>query len=171
VTRHIILIGLSGAGKSAAGREMAALLGCPFRDLDDDIVASAGLAVADIFRTHGEPAFRRLERDAMEHAVGTAPHVVAAGGGWAAQPGNLEGVLDVALIVYLRCAPETAAARLGEARDRPLLVPDPATALRAQLRARQASYERAHAVVDTDERSPRDVAEAVVALARRSGGW
>lgn len=169
--RHIILIGLSGTGKSVAGREVAALLGCPFRDLDEDIVASTGLAIADIFRTRGESAFRNLERDAMARALGTAPHVVAAGGGWAAQRGNLERVLDAALIVYLRCAPETAAARLGEARDRPLLVPDPLTALRAQLRAREGSYERAHAVVDTDECGPRDVAEAVVALARRSGGW
>jgi shikimate kinase len=171
VTRHIVLVGLSGAGKSAAGRAVAALLGCAFRDLDEDIVAATGLAIAEIFRTRGEAAFRLLERDAMDRACRATPHVVAAGGGWAAQGGNLERVLDVALIVYLRCAPETAAARLGDARDRPLLAPDPLTALQAQLGARRASYERAHAVVDTDGRGVRDVAEAVAALARRSGGW
>jgi shikimate kinase len=97
--------------------------------------------------------------------------VVAAGGGWAAEPGNLAQVLDRALIVYLRSAPETAAARLAGAPDRPLLADGVLAGLRAQLAVRSGCYERAHAVVDTDGRSISEVAEAVAALARTKGGW
>jgi len=171
VTRHIILIGLSGAGKSVVGRELARLLDCAFRDLDEDIATRAGTSVSEIFRWRGEGTFRSLERDAMERALGAMPHVIAAGGGWAAQGGNLDRVAEVAFVVYLRCSPDTAATRLCGATDRPLLVQDPLTSLQAQLAVRRTHYERAHAVVETDELTAAEVATRVAALARSSGGW
>lgn len=171
MSRHVILIGLSGAGKSAAGRAAAHLLGCAFRDIDDDVVRGSGLSISELFRRHGEPAFRARERDAIERALAAAPHLVATGGGWAAEPGNLERALDVALVIYLRCPPETAAARLADVTDRPLLAGNTLAALRSQLAARAAFYERAHAAVDTDGRGIDEVAQAVAALARTTGGW
>lgn len=171
MTRHLILIGLSGAGKSVVGRETARLLECPFRDLDEDVAARAGMSITEIFGRRGEAAFRSLERDAMERALGALPHVIATGGGWAAQGGNLDRVAEVAFVVYLRCSPDTAATRLSGATDRPLLVRDPFDALQAQLATRRAFYERAHAVVETDDQTPTEVAAAVAALARSSGGW
>jgi shikimate kinase len=171
VNRHVILVGLSGAGKSAVGRETARLLDCPFRDLDDDIVRRSGMTIPELFRRHGEADFRVRERDAMERALGTPAHVVAAGGGWAAEPGNLERVLDVTFVVYLRCTPEVAAARLAATTDRPLLAGNALEALRGQLAMRAAFYERAHAVVDTGDRGIEEVARAVAVLARTTGGW
>lgn len=171
MTRHLVLIGLSGAGKSTVGREAARLLGCPFRDLDDAVAHTAGLPVPAIFRQRGEPAFRDLEREAMDRALQEPPHVVAAGGGWAAQPGNLERAAPVAFVIYLRCTPETAARRLGEASGRPLLGSDPLGALREQLAGRETFYERAQEVLDTDDQSPAEVGAKIAALARTSGGW
>jgi len=37
MTRHLVLVGLSGSGKSSVGRRVAALLDRPFRDADDEI--------------------------------------------------------------------------------------------------------------------------------------
>jgi shikimate kinase len=171
VSRHVVLVGLSGSGKSSAGRGAARLLGCAFRDLDDEVARESGMTVAEVFAREGEAAFRVRERDAMDRALAAPAHVVAAGGGWAAEPGSLEGARDRALIIWLRCAPETAAARLVGAVDRPLLASGTLPALRAQLEARGGFYERAHAAVDTDGRTIGEVAEAVAALARTSGGW
>lgn len=171
MSRHVVLVGLSGSGKSSAGREAARLLGCAFRDLDEDVSRRSGTSIPELFRREGEAAFRTLEREAMADALAARPHVVAAGGGWAAEPGNIEQVLDRTLIVYLRCAPETAAGRLAGATDRPLLAAGALPALRAQLGVRRGCYERAHAVIDTDGRGIADVAQAVAALARTTGGW
>jgi shikimate kinase len=171
VSRHVVLIGLSGAGKSAVGRAAARLLHCAFRDLDDDIVRRSGMAVPELFRRHGEAEFRMREREAMERALVAPAHLVATGGGWAAEPGNLERTRGVALVVYLRCTPETAAARLGGSTDRPLLAGDALEALRAQFAVRAGFYQRADAAVDTDGRGIEEVAEAVAALARTNGGW
>ena len=169
--RHVVLIGLSGAGKSAVGRETARLLDCAFRDLDDDVERQCGRTIPEIFRRDGEAHFRMRERDAMRQALVTPAHVVAAGGGWAAEPGNLEQALETALVIYLRCAPEIAAARLAGVTNRPLLAGDVVAALRGQLGVRGAAYERAHATVDTDRRSVAEVTEAVAVLARTTGGW
>ena len=50
------------------------------------------MPVDRIFGEFGEPRFRELEREAMADAAGRSePSVMAPGGGWAAQPGNLEG--------------------------------------------------------------------------------
>jgi shikimate kinase len=171
VKRHVVLIGLPGAGKSAAGRLVALALGCPFCDLDARIVADAGMTIAEFFAHHGEGAFRDAERVALDRELAGPSQVIAAGGGWAAQPGNLERARERAVTVYLRCAPETAARRLAGTEDRPLLAGDPVGRLRLLATERAPFYQRADATVEADDRTAQEVADAVVALARSVGGW
>jgi len=171
VKRHVVLIGLPGAGKSSAGRLAARTLGCPFCDLDDRVVAATGTTIAELFARDGEAAFRDAERTAFDRALAEPPQVIATGGGWAAQPGNLDGARDRAITVHLACAPETAGRRLAGTRDRPLLAGDMAARLDRLAVTRAAFYERAEATVATDDHPPGEVAAAVVALARSAGGW
>ena len=58
-----------GCGKSSVGRELSELLCCPFMDLDDAIVESAGRSIPEIFATEGEPAFRQMELEALKEMV------------------------------------------------------------------------------------------------------
>jgi len=171
VSRHLILIGLSGAGKTTVGAHVAVLLGTRFRDLDADIAAATGRDIPTMFREQGEAAFRDVERVAMAQALDDAPHVVAAGGGWAAQPGNLASAAGRALVVLLACTPEVAAERLTGVADRPLLQGDSAGALRALAQARAPFYARADVTVETVGRSVEEVAREVAALARSRGVW
>lgn len=168
--RHVVLIGLPGAGKSAAGRVAAGLLGAGFTDLDQAVVLETGRSIPELFAHPGEAGFRALERAAMERALTLASQVIAPGGGWAAQPGNLDAAAG-AFLVHLRVSPEVAAGRLAEDRDRPLLQGDPYHRLEQLWRERERFYRRAEAEVDTDAMSPVLVAEAVAALARRNAGW
>ena len=63
--KHLVLIGLMGAGKTTVGRQCARQLRREFVDTDDVVVALARMPVEDIFRTGGEPSFRDLERKAV----------------------------------------------------------------------------------------------------------
>jgi shikimate kinase len=171
VSRHLVLIGLSGAGKTSVGARVAVLLGTRFRDLDADIATAAGRDIPTMFHEQGEAAFRDAERAAMARALDEAPHVIAAGGGWAAQPGNLASAADRALVVLLACTPEVAAERLTGVADRPLLRGDSASALRALAVARAPFYARANVTVETVGRSVEEVAREVAALARSRGAW
>jgi shikimate kinase len=169
--RHVLLVGLPGAGKSTVGALAASRLAAPLEDTDQTIVERSGRSIPALFAGPGEPAFRALEREAVEGALSRAPRVIAAGGGWAAEPGNLEAAAPRALIIYLSCAPETAAVRLAGADPRPLVASDPVPRLRELLAGRRRFYERADVSVETDGRLAAAVADEVVALARSRGGW
>lgn len=77
----VYLVGFMGCGKSTVGRVLARELGCDFIDLDDRIVASAGMSIADLIEQKGEPFFRELETEELGKVSKGLKAVVALGGG------------------------------------------------------------------------------------------
>ncbi|MCX8528368.1 MAG: AAA family ATPase, partial [Candidatus Nanopelagicales bacterium] len=57
----VVLVGPPGAGKSTVARALGRRLACDVIDTDTRIEASAGMSIADLFVTEGEPAFRARE--------------------------------------------------------------------------------------------------------------
>lgn len=171
--RHIVLVGLPGAGKTTIGKLAAAALNAPFVDLDVAIEQRAGKSIARVFAEDGEVAFRALERSEMEAVLSAPPRVIAAGGGWAAQRGNLEAVASRGLTVYLSVAPELAAERaLPSADSRPLLSGGDAVGRMGEIfSARRSFYERCEVTVPAEPNDPRTVAKEVCNLARSLAGW
>ena len=162
----MLLVGFMGSGKTTVGRELAAKLGWSFVDFDDAVTSSAGMSVAEIFRVHGEDHFRALEAEAGRRLLERKRVVLAAGGGWAAAPGRLEGVPAGTATFWLRVSPDEAIRR---ARDqpglRPLLVGDDASDRAARLLAeREPRYARAAFAVDTDGRSVDDVTTEILGI-------
>jgi shikimate kinase len=169
--RHLVLVGLSGSGKSTIGPLVAASLDTHFTDVDRVIERATGLPIVDLFAEEGEPAFRARERQAVLDGLLLPPHVLAPGGGWAAQPGTLDDTADRVMTVYLRVTPDEAARRLNGMADRPLLAGGPAAAgLRRLLGEREGAYRRADVTIDAGG-DPEAVADAVIAAAREKGGW
>lgn len=150
----------------------ARLLDASWCDLDQRITASTGRSIADIINMDGEAAFRVLERTAMAQAIGEAPQVIATGGGWGAEPGNLAAVSGRALVLYLSVDPGIAAFRLAGNRDRPLLTGDSiALQLHATLARREAWYRLADLEVPAGNAPPEAVAAGIATAARQYGGW
>jgi shikimate kinase len=114
----IVFIGPSGAGKSRLGKRVARLLGVPFADSDRMIVAEHG-PIAQIFRDHGEPHFRALERETVHRAL-QSDGVLSLGGGAVLDPDTQEE-LSRHRVVYLTISPEAVARRLAGDTDRPLV--------------------------------------------------
>ena len=170
--RHLVLVGLPGCGKSAVGRQVAEGLGAPLFDIDSLLVREMGMPVEQIFGMVGEQRFREMEQKAVLAAVAAEePAVIVPGGGWAAQPGQMHGAREFALLIYLRCPPRTAAKRAEEGDLRPLLVgPNPVERMRKLLDLREPFYKLADFEVAADGRIE-EVSAGVVDLARRHGGW
>lgn len=170
--RHIVLIGLPGAGKSTVGRLVAERLQAGFVDIDSILIRKEGKPIAMIFAEKGEPAFREMERKEVEAALANQPAVIVPGGGWAAQPGQLDGAKAHGYFVYLKARAEVAAGRAEPSGTRPILLgDDPVERMRALYKERDPYYSRADATVLTEAKSAEKVAEEVVRLAQTAAGW
>jgi shikimate kinase len=161
-----VLVGPPGAGKTTVGTLVAGRLGVPFRDTDADIEERAGRPIPDIFVEDGEPAFRALEAESVAAALGSYPGVLALGGG-AVMNEATQARLAGHTVVYLSVGVAAAAARVGLNRDRPLLLGNVRSRLKALLEERVPTYEKvATAIVRTDGRSPDEVAADVLEAIR-----
>jgi shikimate kinase len=170
--RHIVLVGLPGSGKSTVGKLVAEALGASLIDIDGLLVREMGMPIIQIFGMLGEPRFREMEREAVKAAQARDPCVIVPGGGWAAQPGQLEAAKQSSLVVYLKCQPGTAAKRSEQGEARPLLAGgDPVQKMKQLLDEREPFYRRADHEVNTENHPPEAVAAEVMALARQHGGW
>ena len=79
--RQIVLVGLSGVGKSSTGAILADRLGWPLIDTDDLVTQSEGRTPAELITEEGEPAFRKIEESIVAQASKRVPAVIATGGG------------------------------------------------------------------------------------------
>lgn len=172
---RLVLVGMMGSGKTTVGRLVAARLGVSFADSDEEIETSTGQSVSDLFSVQGEPAFRHRESEVLGALLGPdGPLVIAAGGGSVLDRGNRTRMRREATVAWLRTSVGTLTDRVGTGEGRPLLAGASAGKLSEICRKRAWLYESvADFVVDTDDRSPDDVADAVVAAlvatpARRS---
>jgi shikimate kinase len=128
--------------------------------MDREITAEAGRSVAAIFRAEGENGFRRREQLVGERLQRVDRVVISSGGGWPCVPGRLEGLAPGTLTIWLQVSPDEALRRISRSRTRrPLLeVEDPAAAARELLAGREEFYGRADWAVETDGRTPTEVA-------------
>lgn len=176
--RHLVLVGMMGAGKSSVGRRLALRLGRPFVDTDHLVEERSGRSVGDIFSTDGEAAFRVLEAQVVRDALGSDPWaVIAFGGGAVLDPENRTRARAAGLVVWLRAEPRDLARRVAAAQGRsggsarPLLAAggsSPAAIIEALAAERAEAYRAAaHLTVETTGRSPSRVASAILAEA----GW
>lgn len=165
----IALTGFMGSGKTTVGRLLAERLGWRFVDLDSRIVDRAGLPIVDIFKSHGEPAFRAFEMEMLDRAVGEAieqdrPALIALGGGTLTRPENLARLRQAgAMLVWLDCPVEELLLRCAGMTDRPLFIDE--AGFRRLYDERRPLYAQAEYRVEAVT-EPVRVVERILALVR-----
>ncbi|NPA95345.1 MAG: shikimate kinase [Thermodesulfobacteria bacterium] len=164
----ILLIGYRATGKTAVGRELSRMLGCPFRDLDQLIEKEAGKGISDIVEEEGWDGFRKRERQLFkEMADNPKKFVLACGGGAVLHEDVMEQFRKKAAIVWLKAPIETMLKRMrsdkNTPRTRPSLTKMDAKEEMIQVyKERKPLYEKyAHIVVDTTDKSPFQIAQEI----------
>ena len=162
-TLNVVLTGFMGTGKTTVGRILADRLGCGFVDTDEVIESRAG-PIHEIFERDGEEAFRDMERSVARELADRRGLVIATGGRMMLD-GECAACLEPTAEVFcLTAGPDIVIERIGDTAGRPLLAGrDASERVRELLEERAEGYAR-FASVDTEGRSPDEVADAVMSL-------
>jgi shikimate kinase len=165
--RRIVLTGFMGSGKSTVGPLVARRLGWNFIDVDDVIEAEAGATIAELFRRHGEAAFRERERATIESLAAADSLVLALGGGAIEHPATRSLLITApgTLLVHLEVKLATTLTRCrGTERIRPVLADQ--VNLESRYQRRLPLYREAHVSIAVDALKPRQVVDAILRAAR-----
>ncbi len=168
VPRTIVLVGLMGAGKSALGRRLAALLELLFVDADTEIEVAAGCSIAEIFERHGEPAFRDGERRVIERLLKDKVCVLSTGGGAFMDSRTRQLVAERGISIWLRAGLDVLLSRTARRNDRPLLNNgDPRGTLMRLMKERHPIYAEADITVDSADSGLEETTRRVVEALQR----
>lgn len=166
--RTVALVGLMGAGKTTVGRRLAHVLGVAFKDADAEIATAAGQSVPDIFAAHGEPEFRRGERQVIARLLAEPPHVLATGGGAFMDAATRALLKERAISVWLKAPLDVLMKRVARRDDRPLLKEDdPRAVMQRLIEVRYPVYAEADITIETGV-GPHNSAVAAIVSALRT---
>lgn len=164
----LVFIGFMGAGKSTVGKLLAARLGCPFYDLDQEIARVHG-PVAEIFSIMGESGFRAVEHHQLNRLLPSLPRptVLSLGGGAYMQPANRELLgRHRATVIFLDAPFELVTSRLSHSLNQRPLARDPEV-LRRLYEQRRPVYQQADYTLRSTPEEPSLLVNELVRLVER----
>lgn len=134
---NIILIGLSGSGKTTVGKMLSEKINREFFDSDLEIEKSQGQSINEIFK-NGEECFRNLETETLKTLLDKENIILASGGGIVERACNLDLLKDH-YVIFLDRSVEDILKDLDES-TRPLLKDKPYENLKTLSDKRREKY-------------------------------
>ncbi len=123
--KNIILIGMSGAGKTTIGIAVSHKLKKPFVDVDAYIEKKCDMTISKIFERYGEEHFRKLETEAIQYLCDNYKNtIISTGGGAVLNASNMKNLKKSGVVVYVQRSVESILSTLN-AKKRPLLAANP----------------------------------------------
>ncbi len=165
---NLYLVGYRCTGKTSVGRLLSDAMGWTFVDMDNELVAEAGIPIEDIVNSRGWKYFREREAQLLEKLSQATKQVISAGGGIVTVPENVATMRGSGKVIWLHASPATIAERMeadiDTARQRPPLHGNDSLAEIEEVFAeRLPLYDEAmHLQVETDGLSQREVAEHIL---------
>lgn len=139
------------------------MLSVPLVDIDHEIEKACGVSVKEIFEMHGERYFRDVETEMIRKVSHRQGIIISTGGGAVLKEENIRALKEQGIIFCLTASPETILRRTCMNSDRPLLnVPDPEAKIVELLEARMPYYVKAGVMIDTEGKTPLQIAEEIV---------
>ena len=159
-----------GTGKTAVGRRLAMLLNMELIDVDTEIEKSQQMTINEIFRQFGEPGFREIETEMIQKLSERKDVIISTGGGAVLKQKNVDALRKQGVIICLMASPQTILKRTSHNSNRPLLkVEDPFEKIKELLNFRKPFYEKADILIDTEDKTPLQIAEEIIDKIKDSG--
>jgi shikimate kinase len=173
MTRHIILIGYRGTGKTSVGKRIAEKLKLPFYDTDQIVTGHIGKTIKAWVEERGWDSFRQEEKAVIKGIISKGPGIISLGGGAVMDPENREILKSRGPIIWLTADVVTILTRMKSDPNHidnrpPLSEKDWENETREILAQRSPVYrELSDFSVDTEGKTFEAIAEELVALIRK----
>jgi len=160
-----------GSGKSSVGKKLAAVLGIPFKDIDDEIEKQEGISIPRIFSEKGEIYFRKVENIVLQSILKkTDSFVLATGGGTPCYGDSMKLILEQEDVtsIYLKPSLDTLVKRIIlEKENRPVVAhlkteEELNDFIRKHLFERAYFYNQAALIIENGEESVKETVEKII---------
>lgn len=161
----LVLLGVSGAGKSTVGRLLSEMLDRPLCEADDYVMSESGMSVAELVIA-GDPRLDALRRQAAARVLSACGAIVTLGASQIEDPDTLCRIQQAksqgTRVVELRADIADIARREGMNRPRSLALGAPRAMLARMIRTLEEHYAHvADSSVDTSGVTPHEVASLI----------
>lgn len=165
MNKNIVLVGLSGSGKSTIGKILKEKNNYQLIDTDEKIEKMENRTINDIFAEDGEEFFRNLETKISKDLQNVNSSIISTGGGIVLRQENIGYLKTNGMIFYLKTSPEVLVKRLSGDSTRPLLKTDDVKKkLENMLEIRGKLYEKADFIIETDNLSVNETVQEIMRL-------
>lgn len=165
--RHVVVLGLMGAGKSSIGRRVAKRLGRELVDGDEELQRrTGGRTAADIVGSDGLEALHRMEAEVLLDALRSTKPAVIAPAASTVEDARCRAALDDVTLVWLTASAAHLAVDVADKAHRPLVSGGDAEAVLArQIEVREPLIRPlADLVVDVEATSKGEAADLIAEL-------
>ena len=164
--RRIVLVGMTGVGKTTIGKILAKELKMNFLDIDHEIEKQTNLKIKDFFKIYGETEFRRIEKSTLLECFRTKDRMIIASGAGILSDEEIKNIiLNKCICIFLNANLSTLITRLKKnLSNRPKLSEGKLEEKLKQMYIERINdYKKSHVTIDVDNIS---IPEAVSRISK-----
>ena len=163
--KKIVLVGMTGVGKTTIGRVLSKILRRAFVDIDFEVEKASGQKIHHIFEKYGEDEFRKIEKKTLYRFLNTKINlVISTGAGILGDQETINIIKKNSVCIFLDIKINNLVERLNNNfKSRPLLKNGNLREnLENMIKKRIQNYEQAHIIIPVDGLSIPDIVRRVI---------
>ena len=168
--KNIIIVGMTGAGKTTIGKNLSKEISRNFFDIDQEIERISNLKIKDFFRIYGESEFRKLEKSILIKLLNEKnKFVISPGAGIFCNTELREILLKECICVFLNAKLNTLVSRLKKnLSNRPKLNKGKLEDnLKQMYKERIDHYNKSHFSVNVSDTSIFEIVKNIIEALKR----
>ena len=163
------IIGMMGAGKSKLGYIVSKTLNLYFYDIDDLIEKELNTSIKELFQSHGEAYFRRIEEAKIKMVINNAiseneKAIISIGGGAFDNQYSRELLLKNTKVIWLNVPTHILIKRIGDGSKRPMLKGNIEKSITEILNKRVKYYSLSHHQLNAYNLTQKQIAQKMIQL-------
>ena len=163
--KKIVLVGMTGVGKTTIWRVLSKILRRSFVDIDFEVEKASGQKIHHIFQKYGEDEFRKIEKKTLYKFLNTEENfVISTGAGILCDQGTINIIKKNSVCIFLDIKINNLVERLNNNfKSRPLLKNGNLREnLENMIKKRIQNYEQAHIIIPVDGLSIPDIVRRII---------